>query len=244
MKAMTILLAVALVASAALNMFLWKQNAQQRAELEAVRASAAEVESVRAENETLKKQSAAQSPAGEAESRELARLRNEIGQLRKQAADADKLRAQAAEAAQLRTQLATTTQRLAQKEKDAAEASKLTPEQTEQMQQARQRAQSISCANNLKQIGLAARLWANDHGNVFPPDLATMRNELNTPRILFCPAAPGGVQATDWAQLNPTTISYQFLNPNGNEAEPQKPLTACPIHGHVGLSDGSVQMKQ
>jgi hypothetical protein len=76
MKAMTILLAVALVASAALNMFLWKQNAQQRAELEAVRASAAEVESVRAENETLKKQSAAQSPAGEAESRELARLRN------------------------------------------------------------------------------------------------------------------------------------------------------------------------
>jgi hypothetical protein len=239
MKVITILLAVALLASAAFNVLLSKQVSQQRAELEALRASAAEMESVRAENETLKKQGATPSPAGEAEGRELARLRNEIGQLRKQAADADKLRAQAAEAAQLRSQLATTTQRLAQKEKDAAEAAKLTPEQAEQMQQTRQRAQTITCANNLKQIGLAARLWANDHGNVFPPDFATMRNELNTPRILFCPAAPGGVQATDWAQLNQGTISYQYLNPNGSEAEPQKPLTACPINGHDCQSDGS-----
>ena len=97
------------------------------------------------------------------------------------------------------------------------------------------------CMNNMKQIGLAARLWANDHKDTFPPDLATMRNELVTPKILFCPAAPGGVQATDWTQLNPAAISYQFLNPNGNEADPQKPLTTCPIHGHVGMSDGSVQ---
>jgi hypothetical protein len=244
MKVITILLALVLLASAALNVFLSKQISQQRAEVEALRAGAAEVDAMRMENETLKKQSAAPAPAGEAEGRELARLRNEIGQLRKQAAEADKLRSQAAEAAQLRTQLASTTQRLAQKEKDAAEAAKMTPEQTEQMQQSRQRAQTIMCANNLKQIGLAARLWANNHGSVFPPDFMTMRNELNTARILFCPAAPGGVQATDWSQLNPSAISYQFLNPSGNEADPQKPLTACPIHGHIGLSDGSVQMKQ
>ena len=67
-----------------------------------------------------------------------------------------------------------------------------------------------------------------------------MKDELNTPRILFCPAAAGGVQATEWTQLNPSTISYQFLNPNGNESDSQKPLTMCPIHGHIVLSDGSV----
>src|SRR3989442_4539062 len=33
---------------------------------------------------------------------------------------------------------------------------------------ARVRAQRIACANNLKQIGLAARTWSNDHGDLFP----------------------------------------------------------------------------
>jgi len=244
MKAIKILTAVALLASAALNVFLWKQISAQRAEMEALRVSAAESEAMRAENEVLKKQSAAPSPTADADSRELARLRNEVGQLRKQAAEADKLRAQAGEAAQLRAQLASATQTLAQKERESGEAAKLTPEQTAQMEQTKQRAQSIACINNLKQIGLAARIWANDHNNVFPPDLATMKNELATPKILFCPAAPGGVQALDWSQLNPATISYQFLNPNGNESEPQKVLATCPIHGHVGLSDGSVQMRR
>ena len=192
MKAIKILSAVALLASAALNVFLWKQISRQQAEIEAVRASAADSDALRAENESLKKQSAAPSPAQETESRELARLRNEVGQLRKQAAEAERLRAQAGEAAQLRAQLATVSQTLAQKEKDFAETLKVTPEQMAQMEQAKQRAQSIACINNMKQIGLAARLWANDHNNVFPPDFVTMKNELNTPKILFCPAAPGG----------------------------------------------------
>ena len=136
MKVITILSAVALLASAALNVFLWKQISAQSAEMEALRASAAEGEAVRAENETLKRQSVAPSPTADADSRELARVRNEVGQLRKQAAEADKLRAQAGEAAQLRAQLATATQSLAQKERESGEAAKLTPEQAAQMEQA------------------------------------------------------------------------------------------------------------
>lgn len=244
MKAIKLLLTVAVLASAALNVFLWKQTSQHRLELEALRASAAESEITRAENEALKQQSAAPSPTADSDSRELARLRNEVGPLRKQAAEADKLRAQAGEAAQLRAQLASATQTLAQKDRESGEAAKLTPEQVAQLEQTKQRAQSIACINNLKQIGLAARLWANEHNNVFPPDLATMKNELVTPKMLFCPSAPGGVQALEWSQLNPATISYQFLNPNGNENEPQKLLATCSIHGHVALSDGSVQMKR
>jgi len=39
MKAMKVLLAVALLASVALNVYLWQQRSRQRAEAEAIRAS-------------------------------------------------------------------------------------------------------------------------------------------------------------------------------------------------------------
>jgi flagellar biosynthesis GTPase FlhF len=238
---MKIFLATLLLVSLAANAFLWNASSKQRGELAALQERAGELEELRRQNQDL--QAAQANKAGatsDADTKELARLRNEVSQLRKTAAEVNTLRAQTAEMAQLRAQLASANQNLAQKEKDL-NAAAVGAEQSEQVQQAKQRAQSIMCMNNMKQIGLAARLWADAHGNVFPPDLASMKNELVTPKILFCPAAPGGVQATDWTQLNPTTISYQFLNPNGNEADPQKTLTMCPIHRHVGLSDGSVQ---
>ncbi len=121
----------------------------------------------------------------------------------------------------------------------AAGAFKVTPDL---MEKAKDRAQAIACVNNLKQIGLALRLYAADHGKVFPPDLPSMKVELVTPKILFCPNAPASTQATTWAELNPSAISYQYLNPNGKDSDPQQPFTTCPIHGHVGLSDGSVQV--
>jgi hypothetical protein len=235
MKVVTLLLTVALLASLGFNAFLWRQISRQRVEAEALRAGAAKIEAVLAENEALKNQLAARPAATDAATLELARLRNEVGQLRRQAAESDTLRM--SELAQLRARLAATQKELAATEGSLAETAKLTPEESLSL---KQEAQATQCVNNLKQIGLAARLWASDHNNVFPPDLATMKNELATPKILFCPAAPGGVEATTWEELNPATISYQFLNPNGNESDPQKPLTFCPLHNTIVLSDGSV----
>jgi hypothetical protein len=111
------------------------------------------------------------------------------------------------------------------------------------MQQMKNEAQSVQCVSNLKQIGLAARIWANDHQNVFPPDFISMKDELGSPRILFCPADAAAIPVAEWSQLNPASVSYRFLNPNGNESDPTKLLTMCPIHGHVGLSDGRVQRR-
>jgi hypothetical protein len=236
---MKIVVAALLFISLGLNAFLWKVSSDQRHQLAVLQTGANEAEELRRQIQELQASRAVAPPASPEDLKDLARLRNEVGQLRKTAAEANTLRAQAAEAAQLRSQLSATAQGLAQKEKELADAQKLTPEQIEQ---AAQRSQLIGCINNMKQIGLAARLYANANGQTFPPDLATLRNELGTPKILFCPAAPGGVQATDWGQLNPATISYQFLNPNGTTADPQKPLITCPIHGNLGLSDGSVQM--
>jgi hypothetical protein len=64
----------------------------------------------------------------------------------------------------------------------------------------------INCASNLKQIGLAFRMWSNDNGEKFPwevsrnnggtlelissgdalPHFQAISNELNTPKILVC----------------------------------------------------------
>jgi hypothetical protein len=236
---MKILFGGLLVLSLALNVFLWSRFSAQQNELKSLQASASEVDELRRQNQELQSSRAsAQAVASGSDVQELARLRNEVGQLRKQAAETESLRAQAAEAAQLRAELAATKRGLADAEGELAEAVKIPPEQ---LQALKQEAQSAACINNMKQIGIAARLWAQDNEGVFPPNLAVMKLELVTPKILFCPAAPGGVQATDWAQLNPSTISYQYLNPNGTPNEPQKVLTTCPIHGHIGRSDGSVE---
>ena len=100
-----------------------------------------------------------------------------------------------------------------------------------------------TCVNNLKQIGLAARIWSNDHNDTFPTDFLTMSNELIAPKILVCPDDQKHTVAPDWPQFDPKQhATYEFLLPGAKEADAMsKPAFRCPIHGHVGLGDGSVQ---
>ena len=158
---------------------------------------------------------------------ELRQLRAEIAQLRAQQQEMEKLRAenqQLLAAGRQPVQPATDDDFFARTEEDL-----------------KAQAQSIACVNNLKQVGLAARIWASNNGDVFPPNFLTMSNELSTPKILFCPADKGHSAARNWAGFGSANIvSYEFLNPSGSETNPYVLLTRCPIHGHVGLSDGSV----
>src|SRR5262245_11126785 len=70
------------------------------------------------------------------------------------------------------------------------------------------RSKRVGCTNNLKQLGLAFKTWALDHGDSFPMSAVTrtaavpadpqpteayryfqvMSNEMATPKILICPA--------------------------------------------------------
>lgn len=105
---------------------------------------------------------------------------------------------------------------------------------------AKDRAKRTSCINNLKQIGLAARLWANDHDGKFPWKVdksegggkdgsgtnranfqfSLMANELVTTKVLLCPNDTARrVPANSFAPLAQTNISYALCN----EADETRP---------------------
>ena len=81
-------------------------------------------------------------------------------------------------------------------------------------------ASRIRCVNNLKQMGLAFRVFATDHNDNFPMQMSTnadgsikylpssevyryfqsLSNELNTPVVLICPS-DSRKEATNFAAL-------------------------------------------
>jgi hypothetical protein len=149
-----------------------------------------------------------------------ARLRAENGQLQQLQTENVKLRAQIA----------------------ASSESGLTAEDAESLAKAKERAGAIACVNNLKQFGLAVRIWASDNSDSNPPSVLSMSNELSTPKILVCPADVNRQVAADWASFTMANCSYEFLAPaEVADIEPQRVLSRCPIHGNIGLCDGSVQ---
>ena len=105
-------------------------------------------------------------------------------------------------------------------------------------------AESTHCVNNLKQITLAARIWSNDHDDVFPPDFKSLASELSSPSVLVCPSDKSrarGKQGTP-SSLDPAQITYQYLSPGIKEEQAlQKEIFRCPIHGRVARGDGTVQ---
>jgi prepilin-type N-terminal cleavage/methylation domain-containing protein/prepilin-type processing-associated H-X9-DG protein len=103
------------------------------------------------------------------------------------------------------------------------------------------KATKINCTNNLKQIGLAYRQWAIDHNEQFPAAVPltnggameavmagnvaavfqVMSNELNTPKILFCPADKRRMSTTLFAPgLGNSNVNY-FVGLDASPASPQ-----------------------
>jgi hypothetical protein len=199
-----------------------------RKENEALRAAAAHGETLRRENAEYQRL--------QAENQELERLRKDFKELEALRVEVARLRGQVQESQRLRAEI----QNLRSQPATAA-----APGYNEQffsgVDNAKDKAQSIQCVNNLKQIGLAARIWATDNGDVLPPDFLCQSNELSTPKILVCPSDTARTPAPNWASFSAANVTYEYLNPNGSETEPAVVLARCPIHNHVCLSDGSVQ---
>lgn len=136
-----------------------------------------------------------------------------------------------------------------------------------EMGDSRRKAQIINSESNLKQIGLAFRIWEGDHNDQFPfnvsqtqggtrelcepdsngfeknpvPIFMVMSNELGTTRILVCPNDQTKQAAADFASLTANNISYQLrTGTNVNKNNPEEILAIDPINGLVLHCDGSV----
>lgn len=157
---------------------------------------------------------------------EIARLKDLAARL---AAEVNQLEQMRGESIKLRTQLA------------APPPGLLSPDEADALAKAKENAECIACANNLKQFGLAVRVWALDNGDLNPPDIVCMSNELSTPKILVCPADKGRVVAKDFNSFTSSNCSYEYLGASSPETEPTRVIVRCPIHGNIGLCDGSVQ---
>src|SRR6185503_5130493 len=155
-----------------------------RRENATLRVATANLDQLRQDNSELERLRAAvqQADRAQKEQEELEKLRTEVDQLRAVAQELPALRAE--------------SQRLAAERAEAAAKAGVATE-VDPFAEAKGRAQRISCISNIKQIGLAARMWANDHQEIMPTDFLTMSNELTTPKILTCAADTARTRAAD-----------------------------------------------
>lgn len=129
------------------------------------------------------------------------------------------------------------------------------------------KARSPDCINNLKQIGIAIRSFANDNEGRFPFNLSTnsggtlelcrrgsdgfdsnmavhfqvASNELSTPRILVFPKDRSKKSATTFSLLTADSVTYRLrTGTNITEQGPKQVLAVCPMDGNKLYTDGSV----
>ena len=102
----------------------------------------------------------------------------------------------------------------------------------------------IQCVNNLKQTGLATRVWSGDNNDKYPPFVSVtnggsmeyvnspnvwrhfqvMSNELSTPKVLICPQDTARFFATNFTFMNNSNISF-FFGVDASETNPMMILS-------------------
>ena len=105
---------------------------------------------------------------------------------------------------------------------------------------AKRKAKRINCVNNLKQCGIAFKIWEGDQMDKLPMGTSTnnggtkefdtgadtfrhfqvISNELSTPKILVCPADTR-VAAINFVRLKNQNVSY-FVGLEANDEFPQR----------------------
>jgi len=112
------------------------------------------------------------------------------------------------------------------------------------LKRAKVRAQKITCNGELKQIGLAFRIWEGDHTNLYPMSVSTqfggtfeyvatgetfrhfqvMSNELCTPKVLVCPNDVRRPAKDFGSAFSNTNVSY-FVGVDADDSRPQMALS-------------------
>jgi prepilin-type processing-associated H-X9-DG protein len=122
--------------------------------------------------------------------------------------------------------------------------------------QAKQKAQAINCVNNLKQLGLAVRIYANDHNDQFPPAATwcdAIQGSVGSPKVFQCPSEPGRrcayafnakLDGKKEGEIDPQTVLLYESDAGWNGtggAENLKPHKHSNRTVNVAFADGSVQ---
>jgi hypothetical protein len=111
----------------------------------------------------------------------------------------------------------------------------------EKIDKIKEQAEATNCALHLKNLGLAARIYAVDHGDRLPKSYLEIKDEIASPKILFCPADKQHRPVESWNDFDPSTSTYEFLSPGAGEADvARKPVFRCRIHHFYVIGDGSV----
>lgn len=125
-----------------------------------------------------------------------------------------------------------------------------------QLGRAREPANRIKCQSNLRQIGQALQMYANDNGGKLPDDFPTLpANEDLSPAVFVCPstsevpATGPTTQAVVQAMKQPGTVSYLYLGKGLTSGDliPDVVLAYEPMSNHDGagmnvlFGDGHVE---
>ena len=122
---------------------------------------------------------------------------------------------------------------------------------------AKQKAQTINCVNNEKQLALAVRIYSGDNGNHFPP-AATWCDAINSTvgssKVFQCPATTSGgrcdyaynvkLDGLDASQVNPNTVMIFEADGGWNANGGPELMPGRARHSRtfvVAFADGSVQ---
>jgi prepilin-type N-terminal cleavage/methylation domain-containing protein/prepilin-type processing-associated H-X9-DG protein len=115
------------------------------------------------------------------------------------------------------------------------------------------KAKRIACVNNLKQISLAMRIWADDHRDKYPWQLTQTEggssdsgdwtdnfrvasNELSTATILHCPSDKNKKAAPNWDRANGDEHVSYFVGTSAREERPETIMLGD--HNVLGGSGG------
>ena len=122
---------------------------------------------------------------------------------------------------------------------------------------AKSRAQTVSSVSQMKQLGLAARMYSNDHNEKFPKSQSwcdDIREYVGDPKIYKAANDSGAgecsyafnekLSGVDESKINPQTVLFFEADSGWNRSGGRELLLPRPGSGNlyvIGFADGSVQ---
>jgi hypothetical protein len=122
---------------------------------------------------------------------------------------------------------------------------------------AKQKAQTVQCVNNMKQLALAVRIYSGDHNDHFPPATTwcdAIKPQVLSDRVFRCPAGDPGKRChyaynarldnMQERNIDPETVLFFETDGGWNVSGGPELLLPSPRHGQtyvVAFVDGSVR---